>query len=219
MANLLSAIIDNLPLFHIEEPPYSVELELKAPNQEIEYEIRSYGTRIAIETTNDSTAFQRLASYIGVGGDPQNEGSVSISMTAPVAIDMTAPVVTTTTEGEGFMQFILPSEYTSLEDAPIPLSEDVWLKDLAPVKGAVTRFKGCLVMNDKNEEMASMLLEQLEQDLGTELDEDVDVQYWGYNPPFTPRFLRRNEIWVVLTEDQVEELKDTFGSRRMLRYN
>jgi hypothetical protein len=89
------------------------------------YEIRKYGTRFAIETDysrdNTGNAFRSLAGYICVGGAPQNEGSASISMTAPVAtspraspasaqIAMTSPVVTSSSnngdDSKGVMQFI-----------------------------------------------------------------------------------------------------------------
>merc|ERR1712071_716826 len=137
----------------LEEPGYDVLME---SNMGFAYEVRRYGSRVAIETVNDNRAFNRLAEYIGVGGTPQNNGSmainmtapvtidttapVTIDMTAPVVIDMTEPVVTTpesidmtapvVTSENGFMQFILPAEYEFVSQAPVPLSDEVWLVQL-----------------------------------------------------------------------------------------
>ena len=55
------------------------------------YEIRQYGKRFTVETSygedggsDNSSPFRLLANYIGVFGNPQNEGNQAISMTAPV---------------------------------------------------------------------------------------------------------------------------------------
>ncbi len=88
----------------VAEP--SFEMLLSRSSASIPYEIRQYGVRYAIETEyqvgRDGDGFRALAGYIGVGTQPQNEGSTSIAMTAPVVtesvkgekIAMTAPVVT-----------------------------------------------------------------------------------------------------------------------------
>ena len=148
-----------------------------------------------------------------MGTDPQNEGSVSISMTAPVTIAMTAPVVTS---GDN-MQFILPSKYDTIESAPIPTEDDVWLVELPPSNGAVHRFSGW-VSDDDRIEISEKFMAHVCGSLSEHpcVDGAYKVEVLQYDAPFIPGFLRRNEVLVELTDDQVDELKDIF-SRRMLR--
>merc|ERR1712087_420107 len=97
MAQIVAAIVTFLASFNaeIEEPSYTVVIS--PPSPDFSYEVRNYGTRIAIETVNDDDAFQVLAAYIGVGTDPENESTTAMNMTAPVSegIEMTTPVVVT----------------------------------------------------------------------------------------------------------------------------
>ena len=99
---------------------------LSRSSASIPYEIRQYGVRYAIETEykvgRDGEGFRALAGYIGVGTQPQNVGSKSIAMTAPVVtenkkdesssekqqqqqqgekIAMTAPVITSSDTSTG----------------------------------------------------------------------------------------------------------------------
>ena len=103
-----------------KEPKYEVVLTRNGGS--VHYEIRSYGkryvatfsflmmvairsiSRFAIETpmgtpSSESegrrSAFWRLAGYIGVMGEPQNEGASKIAMTAPVAMKPSEKVNTT----------------------------------------------------------------------------------------------------------------------------
>ena len=90
---------------------------LSRSSASIPYEIRQYGVRYAIETEykvgRDGDGFRALAGYIGVGTQPQNVGSKSIAMKAPVVtenkkeqqqgekIAMTAPVITSSDTSSG----------------------------------------------------------------------------------------------------------------------
>ena len=93
-------------------------------------------------------AFRALAQYIGVFGQPANEGRQAMAMTAPVTMTpqkpagermaMTAPVV----QSEQKMGFVLPFNYTRLEDAPKPINDKVKLR-LVPEKVVACRtFSG-----------------------------------------------------------------------------
>ena len=116
-------------------------------------------------------AFRSLAKYIGVFGNPENDqqaaasGNEQIAMTAPVVtgqeepiaavagrqaepIAMTAPVVTSADgQGEnqnaiGYMQFLLPSKYTQIEDAPQPTNPKLHLVQVPCRLLAVHQYSG-----------------------------------------------------------------------------
>lgn len=181
------------------------------------YEIRKYGKRYAIESIYDSTnadrsPFMALAGYIGVTKAPENESNESIAMTAPVAIDRKE-------RDNKRMKFILPSKYDDISKIPKPKNSDkVSIREVAPAVGAVHQFSGAF--DDSHcEEKARALAAQLIGDgisLPTGKDGEVELgkinyEWWGYNPPFTIPMLRRNEIWIELTEEQVNELIGTKG--------
>merc|ERR1712232_1478241 len=96
-----------------------------------------------VETSERKKAFQRLARYIGVFGNPENEKEEKKSE----KISMTAPVVTSTSENEnddeklGVMSFILPKEYT-IRSAPKPKNPDVYLRPIPSHHVAAIRFSG-----------------------------------------------------------------------------
>ena len=222
-----------------EEPAYTVQLDRSgASGASFPYEIRSYGQRFAIEASfdadgQDRSPFMKLAGYIGVLSDPQNEGETKIAMTAPVAmqrddntggekknkggtaIAMTAPVAMhrDADDSNKKMQFFLPSKYDSMDKIPKPTNPDVTVKTVPPAVGAVHRYSGTF-SETKSRTKATQLIEQLKNDGLTSLDEDEALdtyQFFGYNPPFTIPIFRRNEVFVELTADQVEELKTKVG--------
>ena len=157
------------------------------------YEVRLYDDRLAAQTAQASSsdnAFGRLFRYISGA----NTGSAKIDMTVPVArsekIDMTVPVNQTTGAG-GYMQFFLPDFYT-LASAPRPTDPDVQIVVVSGGYYAARLYKG--LANEGNyENHRGKLLTALQSD---------DVKVIGapvratYNGPFTPPFMRRNEVIV-----------------------
>lgn len=215
----------------VAEPPYSVLLSRQAV--ECPYEIRKYSERVAIEASyptgadgesNDGTPFMMLARYIGVVGAPENEGAESISMTAPVVIErkeaigggtpisMTAPVVKSNEGGVKKMQFILPTKFDEVSKAPKPTNPGVQVKKLPASVGVVHRFNGNF-SEERSRTMAMGLAKQLREDGLDMSDEDVlgKFQFWGYNPPFTIPYFRRNEVWVPMSQQQVSRLVNSHG--------
>ena len=124
---------------------------------------------------------------------------------------MTAPVAMGKDEASGkkVMQFILPSAMDDMSKIPKPTNSEVTVKEIAPEVGAVIRYSGSF--NDENHKAkAREFLKQLKDD-GLDLDEGAFMekhQVWGYNPPWTIPSLRRNEIWIELTDEQVEKLEN-----------
>ena len=223
----------------VAEPAF--EVILNRGQQGVPYEIRRYGTRFAAQVEyspnaadkDDGTPFRLLARYIGVFGTPENERATAISMTAPAVkadgndkkgtpISMTAPVVKTAASTNDqpqhrVMQFILPAEYTSVEQIPKPTNPAVTIQTIPSSMGAVHRYSGSFD-DDRAATMAQALAIQLQQDgLSDSNMADTEwvqrhYQFWGYNPPFTLPPFRRNEVWLPLTEEQVEGLTKGFDT-------
>lgn len=206
----------------VAEPPYDILLERK--HVDTSYEIRKYGKRFAAtcayaENGGDdmNSPFRTLARYIGVFGQAQNEGNRKISMTAPVVtsgtkIDMTAPVVTESIGSQKVMKFMLPAEYNDLSEIPKPIDPSVHIEEIPTQTGAVHRYNGSWD-EERNLEIALHLGMQLIHD-GVNMTQDYALdhwQFWGYNPPFTIPYFRRNEIWIQLDEEQVGHLMDNYA--------
>jgi hypothetical protein len=112
----------------ISEPAYSIL-------QSTPFEIRNYSSYLIAEVAMQGGGeFNILAKYIGVFGEPANEGSQAMAMTAPVlegvSMAMTAPVLQSGTKSGEKMAFVLPFEYTDLAQAPRPTDNRVTLRDV-----------------------------------------------------------------------------------------
>jgi hypothetical protein len=217
----------------VKEPSYSVVL--RRDHVGTTYELRRYGERFAASVTwtpngedDNSSPFGTLAGYIGVFGTAQNEGSKGIAMTAPVVMEredaasaggapesiaMTAPVAMES-EGDGKkkMMFMLPEEYDDMSKIPKPTNPRVHIEEIPSEIGAVHRYNG---------KFSDEISLRIAKDLGAQLASDgvkgiteeyaaEHFQSWGYNPPFTIPYFRRNEVWLKLNDDQVKYLKDTY---------
>ena len=180
----------------IEEPAYTV-VEEKA-----DYEIRLYEPQLRAEVTIEGAyreslyaGFPILASFIFGNNSAQKE----ISMTAPVIsetvhkIAMTAPVMHEVQEkgNRHVIAFVMPAEF-SLETLPKPVSDDVIIREIGKGRVAAVRFGGYATEGRSNRRI-SELKAALERDGVPMLGE---AQIAQYNPPWTPPFMRRNEILI-----------------------
>ncbi len=166
------------------------------------YEVRNYPEHIVAQTTVKgeyrealNQGFRIIAGYI-FGGNTKKE---SIAMTAPVVekvsepIAMTAPV-RATVEGElHTVSFAMPKSY-SLESLPTPDDSRVEIVTMPAKKMAVKRF-GFYTSDKRVQAKKDELLKALEKNNVTALGQ---VQYAGYNAPFTPPWLLRNEVMVEI---------------------
>lgn len=181
-----------------EEPKYSVVERREA------FEVRLYEPVVVAETAVDAgfgpggnEAFRRLAGYI-FGG---NDGGKKIAMTAPVAqeprpgtkIAMTAPVGQERREDGWVVSFTMPREWT-LESLPVPDDPRVRLRAVGPRRVAAVSFTGTWGV-EHFDERAAELVAALE---ASGLTPSGPPVYARYDPPWTPWFLRRNEVLVPL---------------------
>jgi effector-binding domain-containing protein len=120
----------------------------------------------------------------------KNQQKSDIAMTAPVVseqIAMTAPVLSET----GSIAFIMPEGFT-LETTPEPLDDRVKIVEIPERVVAALRFSGrwsTSLFKKKSEE----LLDEI-KNAGLKLNGQVFSM--RYNGPYTPWFLRRNEVAV-----------------------
>ncbi|HEX7724873.1 MAG TPA: heme-binding protein [Candidatus Paceibacterota bacterium] len=170
-----------------------------------DYEIRNYAAHIEAQTTvtgEYDTAlkegFRIIAGYI-FGGNVQKQG---IAMTAPVVerqgdtvqsqkIAMTAPVRVSDQKDVYTVSFVMPSAYT-LESLPTPTDNRVKLVSVSPQKLAVLRFSWYRT-SARVLRMQNKLMNDLARDGVKTIGRP---SYAGYNAPWTPPWLLRNEVAV-----------------------
>ncbi|MFO7925359.1 MAG: SOUL family heme-binding protein [Halobacteriota archaeon] len=166
-------------------------------------ELRQYPQTVLVETTapNQWIAFRQLFRYLSGA----NRGNESISMTTPVetqrgtSISMTAPVRSEATETDADtvrMAFYLPSEY-SPETAPEPTDSDVTLVTEPQKTVAVNQFSW-YAPEWRVARRTRKLLSALE---GEGIEPVGDPTLLRYNDPWTPPFMRRNEVAVEVVEE------------------
>ena len=182
----------------VENTEYSV---LSSKNG---YEIRLYPAHIVAQTVVRGSyrealnqGFRIVAGYI-FGGNTKKQ---SIAMTAPViekssrseSIAMTAPVMATM-EGESHtIAFGMPKSYT-LETLPTPTDYRVQIVTIPEKKMAVIRFSWGRTdsrVQAKKQELMNVLKKDDVSIIG-------EPQYAGYNAPWTPPWMIRNEVLVEI---------------------
>ena len=179
----------------IEEAAYKV-VQKDSP-----FELRDYAPHILAETVVDgtlenagNTAFSPLFRYIS--GANKSRGKVA--MTAPVSqeqaaekIPMTAPVGQQRVQNKWAISFMMPAGST-LESLPVPTNPQVTLRQVPARRMAAVRYSGTW-----SEKRYLEHLQELEAWLQKKgLIKTGDPVWARYNPPFTPWFMRRNEILI-----------------------
>jgi hypothetical protein len=165
------------------------EINYQVLKKDRSIEIRQYPQIILAEVKgqDDTNAFNILYHYITGNNTTQK----NISMTAPVItslnIEMTHPVIS---QGPSFA-FVLPQKYNE-KTTPKPNSPEISIRVEPEKTIAVLRFSGRTIRRR---------IQTFEQELQKQL-KDLNLPIKGkpflmrYNSPFTPGFLRRNEIGV-----------------------
>ena len=181
----------------LEKPDYEILYE----DGNIEYRLYEpylvAQTEVSMDDNYNSASnegFRRLFKYI----TGSNTSEVDIAMTAPVQmsmddsgqkIDMTAPVQQR--ENGDFLQvaFMLPSKF-DMKSAPAPTDHRVTIKEIPARIMAVIRYSGRWTEKNRSK-YEYRLRENLELHEITAISQAKTA---AYNPPFTPPFMRRNEI-------------------------
>jgi effector-binding domain-containing protein len=184
----------------IEEAKYKV---LEKDNG---FEIRDYASHILAETIVEgdregagNKAFDRLFRYIS--GD--NRSRKKVAMTAPVSqqpkgekIKMTAPVGQRRMHEKWAVSFMMPASYT-IENLPEPEDQNITLRQVPARRMASVRYSG-FWSEKRYLKYKSKLVSWIRERGFTIVGDPI----WArYNPPFTPWFLRRNEILIPITTD------------------
>ena len=209
--SILALSISACSLFSdIKEPEYKLVESFNY--KDVQIEVRNYAPSIVAEVSTEgersesaNKAFRILFDYIS----GNNSKSQKIAMTAPVMqtdssniesqkIPMTAPVKQSKNpDGTWKTAFYLPSEFT-LANTPNPKDKRVLIRQILATNNiAVVKFSGRWTdenMMENKQKLMSFLNENNYQIIGK-------PSYAFYNDPFTPWFMRRNEVMVKVFKD------------------
>lgn len=188
----------------IEEPDYQVIRTYP------DFELRRYGPSLVAETrvSGDfegvgNQAFRRLADFIFGNNTPGEK----IEMTAPVIQqpfgEPRGPEASATAaepQGDYRLSFVMPRRFDA-ESLPRPKDPMIQIRGEPPRTLAARRYSGRWTWeNYRGNE--SVLLEAVRAAGLTPLGSTL---YARYNAPFTPWFLRRNEVLVEVRDPAAQE--------------
>jgi hypothetical protein len=200
---LAGLLIATMPLSSqaIEEPSYDVVQQLDG------VEIRQYAAyavaQVLVSGPADkagSEAFPILAGYIF----GKNKSATKFDMTAPVTqaaasvkLEMTAPVTQAAAAGGYVVQFVLPKGVT-VASAPEPIDPRVQLREVPGSRVAVIRYSGFWSQSNYDEHLGKLQAALRAAQVAWSGEPTLS----RYDPPFTPWFMRRNEIWLTVQPSQ-----------------
>lgn len=176
-----------------EEQPYDV-LE-----QHEEFELRRYPQHVVAEISVAGSfegvgnkAFMSLAAYIS----GRNREGDKVAMTAPVIqrpsddrIELEELQQVEVAPGEYVLSFVMPEQHTE-ESLPPPTDSRIRLRTVPEEYAAAVRYSGRWTRSSY-ERHAAELLAALE---AAGLRVVGPLRFARYDPPWTPWFLRRNEV-------------------------
>lgn len=166
-----------------------------------DFELREYAPYIVAEvrisgpfSEAGNQGFRILAGYIF----GKNKGERQLAMSTPVTqeaepkkIAMTTPVTQEPSGAEQLLQFRMPEGFT-LATLPEPLDPRVSFREIAGGRFAAIRYSGRWTDANYAEHLAILQNGVAAAGLRT----SGEPVFARYNPPLTPWFLRRNEIWL-----------------------
>ncbi|MDX1379978.1 MAG: heme-binding protein [Xanthomonadales bacterium] len=180
---VLGALVSG-PVLAVEEARYDVLVEDGA------FEVRRYAPAVVAVTEVEAEfenagqrAFRSLAGYIG----GENATDQDIAMTAPVTQHAADA------DGRWELAFFMPAEY-ALDELPAPENQRVQLERWPERTMAAVRYGGTWSTESYREHLAALQAWIAEQGLAI-----AGAPVWArYNGPFTPWFMRRNEVLIPI---------------------
>ena len=168
--------------------------EYKVVESDGKFEVRKYPDLMLVATTTKLDAqgrdgsFMKLFRYISGA----NEADKKISMTTPVSMENDKA------ESAVQMGFVMPKDI-AVGGVPAPTGEGVDVRKRTGGRFAVLRFSGQLTTKSAKE--SETKLRSWMATKGLVADDSIEssgVETAGYDPPFTPGPLRRNEVLIRL---------------------
>ena len=205
---LMTDAVASSPLLargRVEQPKFTVVQTYD------DFELRRYEKTLVAEVEvkgegrdASSAGFRVLADFIF----GNNASSTSVAMTSPPGrqaassekIAMTSPVDRRSVDDRWIVTFTMPSEYT-IETLPKPNDPRVKIREVPALTFAVFAFSGAPAERKVQERMEKAKATVDAAGLDRTASEP---HYARYDPPWTPSFLRHNEILVEvsLTSDE-----------------
>jgi hypothetical protein len=192
-----------------EQQPYDVLTRFPR------FEVRRYPTHLVAEVEVDSSftgagnrAFGVLVAFIS----GRNSTGGKVAMTAPVVqeqastkIRMTSPVVQESgaESGRHVVAFVMPAEFT-MDTLPTPSDPRITVREVPVHVAAVTTFTGRWTERTYLERVAE-LRTAVEQ---AGLEASGPPRFARFDPPWTPWFLRRNEVVLPILWDPSDGTSD-----------
>lgn len=149
------------------------------------FEVRTYpdlilaSTKTKVDSLGRDGSFMRLFRYISGA----NESQQKIAMTTPVFMDGD--------DSQSQMGFVLPKQVAAA-GVPNPVASEVDIRERKGGRFAVIRFSGR--MDSSKAKSAEMTLREWMKSKGLQGADSAELA--GYDPPFTPGPLRRNEVLI-----------------------
>ena len=166
-----------------ESAPY------KVVRKDGSFELRKYPAMTLVQAAGPvqgdrgDNSFMRLFRYIS----GSNDNATKIPMTTPVFMN---PDGSNTA-----MAFVMPAKMKP-QATPKPTDEHLSIKEIAPGQFAVYRFSGSRSARSETESLS-----KLHSWLQTNQITPIEKPIYGYfDPPWTPTFMRRNEVMLRVQE-------------------
>lgn len=184
-----------------EQQPYDVLT--RSPG----FELRRYPAHLVAEVEVDGSftdagnkAFGVLVGFIS----GRNSASTKVAMTAPVVqqastrIAMTSPVVQEpgVEPGRQVVAFVMPAEF-SLDTLPTPSDPRITVRRVPTQVAAARTFTGRWTERIYREQLAELRSAVVQAGLET----CGPPRFARFDPPWTPWFLRRNEVVLPVVGD------------------